>query len=121
MHGLVLEGRVSSDDLIQFGLIQFTVDVVGSHHSLPPRLRICGSSLDRCTAAYARTDAPKPSRGGARRPRAPIPKGMSVEAMATKTEASGDVLQFDRSQSFSQFTVVVVGGGEGCHGTLPFG
>jgi hypothetical protein len=98
MHGLVLEGRVSSDDLIQFGLIQFTVDVVGSHHSLPSRLRRCGSSLDRCTAAYARTDAPKPPRGGARR----------------------ELEHVDLSQSFSQFTVVV-GGGEGCHGTLPFG
>jgi hypothetical protein len=47
---------------------------------------------------------------------------MSAEAMATKIEASSDVLQFDLSQSFSQFTVVVAGGGgEGCHGTLSFG
>ena len=29
MHSLVLEGRVSSDDLFKFGLGQFTVDVVG--------------------------------------------------------------------------------------------
>ena len=36
---------------------------------------------------------------------------MKTEAMATmKTEASGDVLQFDLSQSASQFTVVGGGG-----------
>ena len=38
MHGLVLEGRVSSDDLIKFGLSQFTFKVVG-HHTLYPSQR----------------------------------------------------------------------------------
>jgi hypothetical protein len=37
-------------------------------------------------------------------------------------EASGDMLQLGLSQSFSQFTViVVVVGGQGGHHTLPFG
>jgi hypothetical protein len=100
MHGLVLEARVPSDDLIQFGLGQFTVDVVGSHHTGSITLWLRATDLE---GLHNRADGAASG----------FSNGLEADSDGLKhvVRTTTNVKEF----SVSQFTVavftVVVGGG----------